>query len=88
MRHMDQLQSLRAQIDKIDQKIVDALVERMKVVEKIKEYKESAGEDAYDEKRAKEVLKTRVTMGGKLSPYFMREIFNLIIKHSEELQRK
>ena len=85
---MDQLQRLRVQIDKIDRKIVDALVERMSVVEEIKKYKKSVGEEAHDEEREKEVLKTRVTMGGKLSPYFMREIFNLIIKHSEELQRK
>ncbi len=88
MRHMDQLQSFRAEIDKIDRKLVGVLVERMSVVEEIKKYKKNTGEDARDDRRAKEILETRVTMGGKLSSYFMRDIFALIIKHSEELQRK
>lgn len=77
----------RKHIDAADKKIIDALEERMDVVvREIKPLKE-AGEE-YDEKRAEEVLDTRVSMGSKLSSVFVRELFKLIIQESVRLQKK
>ena len=82
-----ELERLRRHIDAADQNIVEGLKERMEAVLEIGEYKSENEKDVHDPKRVKEVLDTRATMGGKnLSPEFMRELFRMIIKYSEELQ--
>ena len=80
------LRRAREHIDVADRRIIDALEERMDVVVKeVKPLKE--GQDPHDEARVEEVLETRVSMGGKLSSAFVRELFRLIIKESERLQK-
>ena len=81
-----ELMLARRHIDAADKKIIDALEERMDiVVNEIKPLKEKGEE--HDERRVGEVLETRVSMG-KLNSAFVRELFTLIIKESERLQKK
>lgn len=81
------LKRARAHIDDADRRIIEALEERMEVVEEeIKPLKD--GESPHDEARVNEVLETRVSMGSTLSSSFVRELFKLIIKESERLQKK
>ncbi len=83
------LKRFREHIDKADDKIVEALKERMDVVQEIRDYKNKNKMEVHDQKRVDEILDTRATMGGKnLTADFMRKIFRLIIDYSEELQRK
>lgn len=87
MSRSPELERARTHIDNADRKIIAALEERMDVVVKeIKPLKQDQ-ETPHDEKRVEEVLDTRVSMGGKLSGAFVRELFRLIIKESERLQK-
>ena len=85
----DDLKRARRHIDEADRKIIDALEERMDiVVDEIKPLKDDKEDGPHDEKRVEEVLKTRVSMGGKLNAEFVRKLFRLIIEESERLQDK
>ena len=82
-----ELMLARRHIDAADKKIIDALEERMDVVvNEIKPLKKAG--DEHDERRVREVLETRVSMGSKLNAAFVRELFRLIIRESERLQDK
>ncbi|MBI2613070.1 chorismate mutase [Candidatus Kaiserbacteria bacterium] len=84
-----ELERPRKHIDEADRKIIDALEERMDIViNEIKPLKKDKQLDPHDERRVKEVLETRVSMGSKLNSTFVRELFHLIIKESERLQDK
>lgn len=83
------LKKLRDRIDRADDKIVEGLIERMGAVEEIKDLKSQNDLEVHDERRVREILDTRAAMGGKnLRGDFMRELFALIIKYSERLQKE
>ncbi|NJB83240.1 bifunctional 3-deoxy-7-phosphoheptulonate synthase/chorismate mutase type II [Wenyingzhuangia aestuarii] len=85
---LDQLQQLRAEIDVIDNHIIDTLVERMKVAEQIGEVKKSKNISILQDARWGEILKTMVETGEKagLSPEFIEGVFKAI--HQESINKQ
>src|SRR3989338_4487101 len=58
-----ELDGLRGQIDRLDLELLNVLMERMKVVDRIGEYKRKNKLDISDEEREKEVLRGVVERG-------------------------
>jgi monofunctional chorismate mutase len=54
------LDSLRKEIDELDKNIAESFEKRMKVVNKIAEYKESLGLPTYDKKREDSMIEKNV----------------------------
>ena len=81
-----ELDGLRGQIDRLDLELLNVLMERMKIVDKIGEYKRKSKLDISDEEREKDVLRGVVdrwrTRG--LSGDMVRKIFESIIHRSKE----
>lgn len=84
------IRRLRDQIDEADRKLLDALSTRMKLAVEVGKYKEENSLDISDSAREKEVISTRSSWGASrgLSSNFVREIFERIIKHAKEVQKK
>lgn len=72
----NQLDGFRKQIDEIDTAIVNLLVKRMKVVEKVGKYKKENNLPPLDKKRWQEVIKTKKG--------FIKKIWEII--HEEALR--
>jgi len=85
---LDQLEDLRAEIDVIDNHIIDTLVERMKVAEQIGEIKKSKNISVLQDTRWGEILKTMVETGEKsgLSQDFIESVFKAI--HQESINKQ
>jgi len=85
---LDQLEDLRAEIDVIDNHIIDTLVERMKVAEQIGEIKKSKNISVLQDTRWGEILKTMVETGEKsgLSQDFIEGVFKAI--HQESINKQ
>ena len=81
-----ELKRLRVQIDGTDAELLDVLKKRMKIVDQVGAYKKEHTLEPRDEKRRGEVLSDRVARGKSrgLSGEMVREIFETILKHSEE----
>jgi chorismate mutase len=79
------IRQYREQISDNDLKILEALNKRIKLVQKLKEYKESQGLDFYDPAREGWVL-TYLSRSnrGPLSDEGLREVFALIIETSKK----
>ncbi len=81
---------LREDIDKIDSDLIKLIGERMKVVEKIGEYKKQEKVTVLQPSRWEEILQSRVAEAEKfnLSPGFMTKIYQYIheeaVRHQEE----
>lgn len=85
-----QLDSLRKQIDTLDEKILIAIAERISIVKKIGQYKNKQGIFAFDKKRWKQLLKSNLEKGEKLGlpKKFIKNLFHLIHEYSLEIQKK
>ena len=81
-----ELNGFRGQIDRLDLELLNVLMERMKVVDRIGEYKRKNKLDISDEEREKDVLRGVVDRGRTrgLSGDMVRKIFESIIHHSKE----
>ncbi|MFC5450817.1 chorismate mutase [Paenibacillus aestuarii] len=89
MSHRE-LNELRAQVDEINVKLLELLNERARIVEKIGEYKRSAGMlDVYDPKRERESFEylTRRNQG-PFDDEMIKNIFKQIFDESSELQKR
>jgi chorismate mutase len=84
----DKLAELRAQIDKIDDLVFQKVGERMKIAEKIGEYKKDNGITILQVNRWDEILNKRTTYGKalKLSPDFTEKLLELL--HAESIRRQ
>jgi chorismate mutase len=82
------LADLRDQIDKLDDRIINLLEERMQVVEKIGEYKRVNNITILQTKRWDDMLKSRLRLGEKkgLSEEFMIKLFRSI--HQESINHQ
>ena len=86
----EELDELRAEIDKVDLRLLDDLSEfirdRMRIVEKIGAYKRKAGLKIPDSKREENVLRDRADRGRSrgLSGEMVRKIWEAIIRFSKE----
>lgn len=84
------LAELRDQIDKLDDKMINLLEERMSVSESIGNYKKDNNITILQTKRWDDMLKTRVTLGTRkgLSEEFMNKLFRSIHQESINHQTK
>ena len=85
---LDQLQQLRAEIDVIDNHIIDTLAERMKVATQIGEVKKSKNISVLQDARWGEILQNMVAVGEKsgLSQDFIESVFKAI--HQESINKQ
>lgn len=87
---MNKLDVLRKRVDLADEKLLQVLAERFKVVSKIGEYKRAKKIPALDSKRWKIVLNSRIRIGKEygLPKSLVEKIYEAIHEHSLELEEK
>lgn len=87
-KHLQTLDELRCEIDKLDYTLLDALAKRMKISEAIGKYKYEHGITILQERRYDEVLKNRRDKAEKagLNPDFVVKVFEDIHEESVATQ--
>lgn len=79
--------NLRQQIDALDQKILELLCERLKVVHQVGEEKRAKGIAVYDPSREEKLLDRLVKAGpAELDEEAVRTIFKAIVSQSRRLE--
>lgn len=86
----DTLSVLREQIDQLDDEIMTRMAARMKISEKIGQYKQENNVTILQVNRWEEIIKTRVTMGKAmgLEEGFMRDLLRLVHHESIQIQTR
>lgn len=86
---MNNLETLRKQINTIDEKILKLLAKRVSIVKKIGYYKKQNNLLALDKKRWNEVLKNALSKAESLnlSKKFIEKLLNLIHHYSLSVQK-
>ena len=87
---MQDLEQLRAQIDKIDTQLLDLLAKRQLVVKQVGEYKQQNNIAVFDAKREEYLHQFHQHLGEKynLSFEFIRNLFEMIMQESKRTQRQ
>lgn len=83
------LKSLRSNIDKIDDEILELFIRRLRIVEDIYEYKKINGINIYDQKRENEILQ-KIDKNMSVNKYKseLESLFKSIMKISSSYQEK
>lgn len=83
------LKSLRSNIDKIDDEILELFIRRLRIVEDIYEYKKINGMNIYDQKRENEILQ-KIDKNMSVDKYKseLESLFKSIMKISSSYQEK
>ena len=83
------LKSLRNNIDKIDDEILELFIRRLRIVEDIYEYKKINGINIYDQKRENEILQ-KIDKNMSVNKYKseLESLFKSIMKISSSYQEK
>lgn len=83
------LKSLRNNIDKIDDEILELFIRRLSIVEDIYEYKKINGMNIYDQKRENEILQ-KIDKNMSVNKYKseLESLFKSIMKISSSYQEK
>jgi chorismate mutase len=86
----DTLSILREQIDQLDDEIMQKMASRMKISEKIGQYKKDNNVTILQVNRWEEIIKTRVTLSKAmgLDESFTRDLLRLIHDESIQIQTK
>jgi chorismate mutase len=86
----DTLSILREQIDQLDDEIMQKMASRMKISEKIGQYKKDNNVTILQVNRWEEIIKTRVTLSKAmgLEEPFTRDLLRLIHDESIQIQTK
>ncbi|HEX5170724.1 MAG TPA: chorismate mutase, partial [Cyclobacteriaceae bacterium] len=86
----DTLTILREQIDHLDDEIMQKLASRMKISEKIGQFKKENNVTILQVTRWEEIIQTRITLGRAmgLNPEFTTELLKLIHNESIQIQTK
>ncbi|HTF21603.1 MAG TPA: chorismate mutase, partial [Chryseolinea sp.] len=86
----DTLSILREQIDQLDDEIMSKMAQRMKISEKIGQYKKENSVTILQVNRWEEIIQTRITLGRAmgLNPDFTTELLKLIHQESIQIQTK
>lgn len=82
-----ELESLREEINNLDQELIEILEERFALCEEIAEIKKDAGLKVEDKSREADILKTKINQTS-MNPEFVKNIFALIFAESKSLQEK
>ncbi len=85
---MDELKSLRDQIDDIDRELLDLFAQRMSVTQKVGEHKLARGMAVLDEEREKEVLANKAALAPAALKGDVTALFETIMAISRRQQRK
>ena len=84
---MENIDKWRAQIDEVDNSILDALNSRMEFVNKIGRYKQELGLEIFDAEREKKILKKLLDKNrGSLPDKSLENIYRVILAESRNLQ--
>ena len=85
-----ELSELRAALDEVDGRLVDALVERRDLVKQVARLKVEQGRGIRDPQRERELLEALVARGeaAGLDSFFVTRLFREIIDHSVRLQQE
>jgi chorismate mutase len=86
----DTLSILREQIDQLDDEIMSKMAARMKISEKIGQYKKENSVTILQVARWEEIIQTRITLGKAmgLNPEFTSDLLKLIHQESIQIQTK
>lgn len=84
----NELEKLRKEIDKIDENILDNFIRRMKISEKIAEYKKENGKRVFDPAREREKLLHISELSGEDNEAYTRVLFTLLMELSRAYQNK
>jgi chorismate mutase len=86
----DTLSILREQIDQLDDEIMSKMAARMKISEKIGQYKKENGVTILQVARWEEIIQTRITLGKAmgLNAEFTSDLLKLIHQESIQIQTK
>jgi chorismate mutase len=84
------IEALRADINRIDLKIIDLIAERQKIAGKIAQVKMNEGIPIHDDQRTHEVIgyAFNAAVEKNINPVYVRKIFEILIEMSEERQRE
>jgi chorismate mutase len=84
------IEALRAEINEIDQQIIDLIARRQRLAGRIALVKTNEGLSIHDEKRTREVLENAFNeaVEKNINPVYVQKIFTLLIEMSEEKQRE
>jgi chorismate mutase len=87
---LEELESLRTQIDEIDVAMLDLLADRMQIVQGIGEQKREKGVTIFQLQRWRDVMENFLNRGGQrgLSPGFVKKILEAIHLESIEIQER
>ena len=84
------IEALRAEINRIDEQIIDLVARRQQLAARMAQVKMSDGLPIHDERRTHEVLENafNYAVEKNINPVFVRKIFGILIDMSEEKQRE
>ena len=83
---MKDLETLRQQIDQVDEKILRLFEERMEIARGVAKYKKAHGMQVFDKTREKKVLQTRSGMVRKEFQPYAEQLMSELMRLSRELQ--
>lgn len=85
----NRIKDFREKIDRLDDQLIDIIVERLSLTLDIGEIKEEINLNITDNNREQEII-DRMTqrLNGRLNPKEIEKIFNLIFQISKKLQKK
>jgi len=86
---VDELQTFREEIDRIDQEMLALFSERMDIVSKIADYKMAKDMIVYDQNREDEVVNKNLgnCSNDEYKPYY-KEVLDVILRVSKEYQKQ
>jgi len=86
---VDELQTFREEIDRIDQEMLALFSERMAIVSKIADYKMAKDMIVYDQNREDEVVNKNLgnCSNDEYKPYY-KEVLDVILRVSKEYQKQ
>ncbi|MBW3012287.1 chorismate mutase [Candidatus Woesearchaeota archaeon] len=88
---MTKLTELRRSIDRLDSQLIQVLARRMKIMDKVADYKRQNKLAIHQPKREQELIKNRISKFKKLGfddTLFVRRLYKLIIEKGKQIQRK
>ena len=85
----NRIKDFREKIDRLDDQLIDIIVERLSLTLDIGEIKKEINLNITDNNREQEII-NRMTqrLNGRLNPKEIEKIFNLIFQISKKLQKK
>ena len=87
---MTNLEYIRKEIDVIDSRILDLLVQRLSCISKVATEKKKTQTEIFDPRREDELLKMleKKAVGLGVSSSLVQDMWRVILKHSRDIQSK